>query len=389
MIALNRRNAQWVYTGVRALYWLTYGLMISFASVYLQGRGFANREIGLILGSSYALSSLLQPVIANHLARRGAVERGICIVYGVIGALTALLLLAPVPRVVLLALVVCVFALQSALQPGVDTLAQRWTRMGCPVDFGKSRGVASLLYAGMTASMGLLLHRISPLALPAFYLTTIVLSICVIGRLKLPAAVESASVAVPKDSGAAGALLRSWRFLCFLVGVACLSLGHVLVDNFMLQIMQSFGGDSRNLGIAVSIASMIEVPAMLLHSRMSRRFGVYKLLILSGWAWFVKNVLIFLASSPTAIYAAEILQFFSYGLYIPTVVSYIAQILPPGERIRGQSFAGSAYTLGSVVATLAGGALLDFKGVHAALLAVVLISLLGAMLFSVSIRKKI
>ena len=58
-IAVTRRSAQRVYSGVQGLYWLTYGLMISFASVYLQERGFANREIGFILGGSYALSSLL------------------------------------------------------------------------------------------------------------------------------------------------------------------------------------------------------------------------------------------------------------------------------------------------------------------------------------------
>lgn len=57
MIAMNRRNAQWVYTGVQGLYWLTYGLMLSFASVYLQGRGFPNRQIGF-LPTSYAVRSL-------------------------------------------------------------------------------------------------------------------------------------------------------------------------------------------------------------------------------------------------------------------------------------------------------------------------------------------
>ena len=386
MIALNRRNAQWVYTGVQGLYWLTYGLMISFASVYLQGRGFANRQIGFILGSSYALSSLLQPIIARKLSQLNTIERGICALYGVVAGLALILLVAPLPEAILPFMVVCLFALQSALQPVIDTLALRWTYLGCPVDFGKSRGVASLLYAGMTAGMGMLLHSITPLSLPAFYLAIVLLLILLLWRLRLPASADTSLEEAVTDSAEPSSCMVDIRFVGFFVGIACLSLGHVVVDNFMLQIMQSFGGDSRNLGIAVSIASMIEVPAMFLHSRLTHRFGVRRLLILSGWAWFMRNVLIFIAQSPAAIYAAELLQFLSYGLYIPTVVSYIAQVFPDRERLRGQAFAGSAYTVGSVVATFAGGVLLDLKGVHATLLVVVLISLLGALLFSVCVR---
>lgn len=389
MIALTRRSAQRVYSGVQGLYWLTYGLMISFASVYLQGRGFANREIGFILGGSYALSSLLQPVIAQRLTRISAIERGICVLYGVIAVLALILLFMPLSGLLLPLIVVGMFALESALQPEIDTLAQRWTQMGCPVDFGKSRGIASLLYSGMTAGMGLLLHSITPLALPAFYLATILISIGLLGGLRLPTSSDSADGSLPTGGVEASLALRNRHFLVFLAGISCLSFGHVVVDIFMLQIMQSFGGDSRNLGIAVSIASLVEVPAMLLHSRMTRRFGVYRLLILSGWAWWMKNILIFLARSPIAIYAAELLQFFSYGLYIPTVVGYIAQVFSERERLRGQALAGSAYTIGSVIATLAGGVLLDYRGVHATLLVVVLISLLGAVLFTGSIRKNI
>ena len=156
--------------------------------------------------------------------------------------------------------------------------------------------------------------------------------------------------------------------------------------SFMLQIMQDLGGNSAEYGMATSIAAVLEFPAMLLYSRVSKRFGENRLLILSGWAWFAKNALILLARSPEAIYAAQLLQFFSYAFFIPGVVRYISKILPEDAFLKGQSLQGSAYTAGSVIATLLGGVLLDAVGVRSTLVIAQTFSLLGAALLTVSVR---
>ena len=108
--------------------------------------------------------------------------------------------------------------------------------------------------------------------------------------------------------------------------------------------------------------------------------------MLSGWAWFAKNGLILLARSPEAIYAAQMLQFFSFALFIPGVVRYIAKILPEDAFLRGQSLYGSAYTAGSVVAVFFGGVLMDAAGVYNTLLIAQTFSFLGAILLTLSVR---
>ena len=171
-----------------------------------------------------------------------------------------------------------------------------------------------------------------------------------------------------------------------LCGISCLSFGHVLTDNFMLQIMQNIGGGSHNLGIAIAIASLAEFPAMCLFSRINKKIGEHDLLMISAWAWFAKNTVILFANRPEVIYIAEILQFCSYGLYIPAIVQFAARLFPGRDHLIGQASVGSAYTAGSVIATFLGGKLLDAAGVSTTLLVIAAAALAGAVLFTVSTR---
>ncbi len=171
-------------------------------------------------------------------------------------------------------------------------------------------------------------------------------------------------------------------FPLLLAGIICLSLAHVLIDNFMLQIMQSLGGGTENLGLALSIAAFVEVPAIWLYGKLRRRLSDQTFLVFAVWPWAFKTFLIFLAESPTAIYAAEVLQFCSYAFYTPSIVCCVDRWFPPESRLRGQSLVGSAYTLGCVLAAVLGGTLLDALGVPATLLILVGIACMGAALVS-------
>ena len=386
MLKLHRKNVQLIYTAIQSLFWLTYGLMFAFASVYLQGKGFSNGGIGIVLGCSYALSAILQPSIAALFARKGlATEQALSRIYAIIIVFSLIILLFPLPKIAAAPLIILIFSLESALQPSIDTLARQWTNLGYPVDYGVSRGFGSLLYAAMTTGMGLLLQKIATTWIPLFYLSTVSASVIILKTIQIPHFTGESKASSEYTS--LNASSRSPRFLLFLAGISCLSLGHVMVDNFMLQIMQNINGNSANLGIAISIASLVEFPAMMMYSRLSKRFGVGKLLIFSAWAWLLKNLLVFLASSPWMIYLAEVLQFASYGIYIPASIEYIAGIFPGKKNLKGQSFAGSAYTIGSVLATFAGGMLLDLAGISITLMIMLVVTLMGACFFTIAVQK--
>ena len=58
------------YALIQGLYWAIFCLMVGFASVFLLDRGFTNAQIGLILGLSYLLSAIFQPLVGSVFSRR-------------------------------------------------------------------------------------------------------------------------------------------------------------------------------------------------------------------------------------------------------------------------------------------------------------------------------
>lgn len=85
-----KRSIQLYYTALQVLYWISVGLTFSYASVYLQSRGVANSQIGLVLAAAYVLAALLQPLIASVIDQwELPLARGAACLYGV-AALLAL-----------------------------------------------------------------------------------------------------------------------------------------------------------------------------------------------------------------------------------------------------------------------------------------------------------
>lgn len=380
MIDLRRNKSQLVYSAVQALYWLTYGLMFAFASAYLQSAGFTNSEIGLILCFSYCASAVMQPILSELYARIPfRIERSLCCVYGIVLFLSSCLLLFTMPKALFALTVVMVFSLESAAQPAINSLAQRWNRFS-PVDFGSSRGFSSVLYACMTLAVGSFLKWMPAFFLPALYLKTSGMLFCILFLVDIPTDKKENSQTDHREFDRP-MKLQDRGFLQILAGITCLSFSHILIDNFMLQIMQYLGGGNAHLGIAAALAAIVEYPAMKLSGRLGKRYGNRQVLIFAGFAWTAKTLLIFLAKSPGVVYASSLLQFFSYGLYTPIIVALIEEEFPPEENLYRLSLTGTAYTVGCIIAAAIGGILIDRLGVHDTLLIAVPISLSGALLF--------
>ena len=98
----------------------------------------------------------------------------------------------------------------------------------------------------------------------------------------------------------------------------------------------------------------------------------------------------FAANSPQAIYAAYILQFLTYAVYIPGSIEFVSTLLPERSFLKGQSLTVSAYTVGCVLASFFGGMMLDLIGVKSTLAILVGIMSAGAVFVTIAAvtRKK-
>lgn len=382
----SRKKAQALYSVLQILYWINGAFLFSFASVYLQSYDFTTSQIGLVLGFAYILSSLLQPVIASVLENlQLRLNAGISILYLSIAVLAICMLVLPLSNAVLAAVMVCALALHSAAQPHLNSLAHVVEPLGLSINFSFARSLGSIGYAIFTSIMGPALNHFSPRLLPGMYLITLLAMAVLLFLFRTPPCVRQKKEEVKSS---ASFLRQNAAFMLFLAGLLSICLNHTLIDSFMLQIMQSIGGGSAELGVAVAIGAIVEVPVMMLYPRIRKKLGVRTALILCGWAWFIKNLLTAFAVSPVMVYAAQLLQSLSYAIYVPLTIDLVLKLLPEHDFLRGQALAGSAFTFGGVFATFAGGITMDALGVGNAMKLMLLFSLAGAVLFTLSAMSK-
>ena len=377
------RRATPYYALIQGLYWAIYCLMAGFASVFLLDRGFTNGQIGLILGLSYLLSAFLQPVIGSFFSRTGVrLNLGIAWLYVPV-ALLSLCILLPVGKILLAVMIVIIFTIQSMLQPSINALHQSFETDGQLVNFGLARGIGSAAYALSSFLMGRLLMRFSPSILPASY------GICVIVLIAVLFLARTGDVAVrlgkAEGSSYTEILRRQPTMGLFLLGVLCMFLTYSFIETFLVQILISIGGNSGDLGTAITLSAMTELPAMILFSRFSRKGRGIRLFMVSIWCWLARDLLTLLAPNPAALFAVQLLNFVSVAVYVPGMMDYMRHVLPETLLLRGVTMAGTAATLGSLLATSLGGMLIDAIGVRSALAAVQLFPACGTVLLTIAL----
>ena len=374
------------YALIQGLYWAVFCLMVGFASAFLLDKGFTNGQIGLILGLSYLLSAVLQPVIGALFSRHGfRLNHAVACVYMPVALASLCMLVLPLGKGLISVLTVMAVTIQSMLQPSINALHQDLQAENDSVNFGLARGVGSAAYALSSFVMGRILTRFAPSILPAAYGLAVLALIIVL--LCLPVSTSVRRTVINNRGDSYADILREHPHMgLFLIGISCMFMTYSFIDSFLLQIIVSVGGVSANLGTAITLSAMTELPAMILFSRLSRRGLGLKLFMISIWCWLAKDVLTLMAPSPAALYGVQLLNFASCAVYVPGMMIYMQHMLPEKQLLRGVTLAGTATTLGSLAARMLGGWLIDTAGMRNALAIAQLFAACGTALLTFALR---
>ena len=388
-ICVNKKNATAFYAVIQALYFCTLALIGSYASPYLLNRGFSSGWIGILLGVGNLGSVGFQLLVAAFVKRTGTRLGSVVIaVHAVIAALALALLLLPLGGAAFCAVFVLVFLLNSAMQSALNSLYRGYHEQGTKINFGVARGWGSVAYSLSSLAAGALLAKRSPDILPGVYFLPCLLLCAAVFLFAAPNTTRrQAGDVTPAEKKL---LMRDYpQFYIFFAGVLCLATSNGFTETYLIQIIRRVGGDSANLGVAMFISAMTELPAMVLYRRMADRVGNRRLLIFAGWMWALKNLLIMLAPSVYLIYAAELLQFVGFAIYVPAGVRFISHTLPESEFLKGQSLVGSAFTAGYLISSFVGGPMIDLIGLDWTLWGVQLFSLGGVLLFTCAMTRSL
>ncbi len=183
-----------------------------------------------------------------------------------------------------------------------------------------------------------------------------------------------------EETGAAGPvdfLKRYPSFAVVLLGCILIFMSHSLINSFNYQIAMAKGGGSGEMGNAMTISAVSELPTMFLFGYLLKKKSSVFWFRLSGLFFVLKSIGTFLAFNIPTYYAAQPFQMFGWALINVACVYYVNGIMEPQDSIKGQAYMAMTITAGNVMSSLFGGWLIDAAGVGAMLICASLAAFIG------------
>lgn len=368
------------YGSVHGFYWMSYGAICSFASVFLLARGYSNTDIGIMTAVSNVAAVFLQPLMADIADRSKRFS---------------LVSVSSIATVALMVLCVGTFVLQQksaaltvifvllmggniSLQPLFNSLCYKLQECGISINFGVGRSIGSLAYSILVMFLGTLAEEKGLFVLPLTAEITMALTLASLALVTWQFRKAKAMQTGDSESGAAEILQgdaegeedinlvqfvkRNKIFMVLMLGVLGIYFSNGVLNTFMLQVIQPLGGDSEDMGRIFSVMAFLEIPTMLFFEQINRKFSCQTLMKVAGIGYVAKTALIWRASSVHMVLAAQFIQPFAFALLLPAIVKLIGISMSKGEAVKGQALFTTVTTIAYIVCSLVGGVILDLWG---------------------------
>lgn len=394
------------YAMLHGFYQASYSLTIGYASVYLLAQGYSDAIIGIILAVANGAAAVLQPALGTLLDKKKSLSVQMVSVFMllIMIVLSASLISSMdlLPRAIC---IVLIFTLEFSLQPMVNALCFILEHSGIRLNFGFSRGIGSISYAIASVIIGRLVSQYSESLLPVFYVAFFAGFFAVFFSLRKAADQPSVTghengpsgISQAEHPAAEGdsAPLSLWqfcrtyrRFMLFLFGSMMIFFMLFITGNFFtIQIVTAIGGSTSEMGLAVAICAVVELPVMGAFNKMNRKLPLYSLLRISILFFILKFTLILLAKSMPVFYLAQFMEAGSYALYYPGAVAYTNRLLPPADLVKGQSMLTAMFTVSGIFGSLIGGFLLNIASPSFMLTVSYTVAVIGAVITWFSVQK--
>ena len=375
------------YSCIQFFFWMDFVILANFASVFLLNTGFTNTQIGIVIAMAGVVSAILQPTVASYADKNTSPSlKKICIFIALIAlALSAFLLFYTGSLLCTGIFYGSCFVLMQLLTPMINSLGMETLNQGKKLNFGIARGMGSLSAAVIASTLGILVDRFGAKAIPvslSIGLLFFLFFLWIFPFRKIPKEHQQNLEAAEKAPGS-GALyfFRKYKkFTIVLLGSILVYVSHVLINSFAYQVIEAKGGTSTDMGIAMAIAAVMELPTMFLFGYMQKKIRCDIWFRICGIFFALKTLFSLLAPNMTVFYIIQVFQIFAWALISVSSVHYVNFIMEPQDVIKGQAYFTMTYTIGTVLGALLGGWLIDLAGVSAMLIFGTVAASIGALL---------
>lgn len=366
---MKNRDLTLSYSLIQGTFWMAFAVISGFASLYLLDCGFTNTQIGMIIAVAGLISAVLQPMVAGLADKPGKLSpRVLSLLLGAAQIGCGCLLPLVKGSMVLTCMVYgAAIALLQVIMPLVNSMGIADEQAGDRLNFGAARCLGSIGYAVTAYVLGAVSGKTGSICVPVGMAIGFALFLLVVFRF--PAQKKQASAAGAGAGSSPVQFVKKYpRFCLVLMGTTLIYVSHALLNSFTLQIVQSKGGSSAEMGTAVAIAALIELPTMFVFNRMRKIARCDTWVKIAGIFFTLKILFSMLCTTMTGFYTVQLLQIMGWALMSVSSVFFIDAVMAPEDAVKGQAYFTMTYTLGSVLGATVGGWLIDLFGVPQMLL---------------------
>ena len=372
---MKQRKINIQYIVLQGLFWMLFCVNGGFLSFYLQGNGFGNSLIGVITAVFCTIAFILQPLAGNICDRiEGLTWKKLIIILGIPYILICILLLIISSKSLIVILFGMIYITTFIYLPLINSAVFAYEKEGVKINFGIARGTGSAMYALMALLVGDMARIFGTKIIPLSGLIVIILFLAVIATMPATKKVKQEKA---QHTNVLSFITKYPYFSVMLLGVLFMFFSHNIIGTYLLQIIQSLGGDSANLGRAMFIQAIVEIPVLFTFSFIMKKIKVGNLMILAGVGYIIKAVLYFASGNMGMIYITQFSQIISFAIIAAASVYFTGMVVNEEDQTTGQAFMSGMMSAGTVLGSLFGGAILDYVGVRVLLTSNILITLVG------------
>ena len=365
---------------------------LSMAAGFMLGKGISSSAAGVAIALGNVLALVIQPWVSSTAdGRRGpsVAQLSLAASLGLVVAYACGVIL-PGP-VLTMASVVAVFMLFMNLLALVNSISVYYINRGASINYGVARGMGSLSYAIVASVIGVIAERFGPESY--FVLGAGFSALMAAAMLLLPTPKDvPPTTGVQEDEGADvsyGSFVReNPKFLILVVGVSLAFVMASATSTYALPVMQSVGGGEAEMGFAMALQAVFELPGMWGYNWLEKRIKTSTLLMFSVAMYAVKGFVFCIATDIAMIYVAYALQVVSFGIWTPASISYANKFFHEGNKNKAVGLLSLIFSFAGVVASPVAGWAIDTFGLLAMLVIVEVCAVVGVILARIGLQRE-
>jgi PPP family 3-phenylpropionic acid transporter len=394
----------------------------------MHGKGVSNAMIGVAFAIGNLLAFISQPMLSS-VADRGkkiTVTQMAILMYAAMFSLEAITLVAGLPVIVVTLIYALIFMIIQNTPVIANGLGIYYMDRGASINYGVSRGLGSISYSCLSLILGELVTVTSYRTVAYAQLILAVLTIIALRLMPTPRNVLSSKMAAAADiesvsTGSSAAdiesvptgssvadtesvpevleekisedtsylafIKKNRSFMMYFLGMGMIMILYNFYNNFTINIVKSVGAGSEEMGMLLAIAGIAEVPAMFAFDHLARKIEVKHLMIVSALGFAVRGSLMTFAGGVAGLYAASVMQFMGFALFMPGMVKLSDKYFGEGDKNKAQGLLQSTMSFGAIIGSMVGGPLIDIIGVRSVMVVMLVVSVVGTVIAILALEK--